>query len=345
MKSHLIVVVLLVLVVFGAHAPAFAGPGDPRLVNGMLEWPRTLTSEPFVVVRGDDGVLYYITIAAARRDSALTAGTRVVVLGLEGRTSHEITALGIGTGDSTEAALASLQGSRPAAPTAAAVVAPTAPSAAAPAAPTAPKPAAPAAVATPTPPAAAVNTVTTAPVISAPATPANGGAAAIAAPGPRAVPPTSSAPMAAPPTSNGSTAPFATPPASSVTPSAPGVTPPTNGGGPNIISAPTASPVRSAAVAPTPSRRAETIVAPGPVAMPTSATDDRRWMEISGVVESLIGRTLVIRSEEGRVAVDVSSLSVNLDRVVAPGSMVRVYGLPVELRFKAMGFVDPGPRP
>ena len=65
-------------------------------------------------------------------------------------------------------------------------------------------------------------------------------------------------------------------------------------------------------------------------------------MEISGVVESLSGRTLVIRSDEGRVAVDVSSLSVNLDRIVAPGSMVRVYGLPVELRFKAMGVVDPG---
>src|SRR5690242_21462389 len=132
MKSHLIVVVLLLLVVFGAHAPAFAGPGDPRLVNGVLEWPRTLGNEPFLVVRGDDGVLYYITIAAARRDSALAVGARVVVLGLEGRTSHEITALGIGTGESTEAALATLQGARPAsAPAAAAIVAP-------PAAPSAP---------------------------------------------------------------------------------------------------------------------------------------------------------------------------------------------------------------
>ena len=65
-------------------------------------------------------------------------------------------------------------------------------------------------------------------------------------------------------------------------------------------------------------------------------------MEISGVVESLSGRTLVIRSDEGRVAVDVSSLSVNLERIITPGSMVRVYGLPVELRFKAMGVVDPG---
>lgn len=67
-------------------------------------------------------------------------------------------------------------------------------------------------------------------------------------------------------------------------------------------------------------------------------------MEISGVVESVYGRTLLIRTEEGRVAVDVSSLSLNLDRLAAPGSTVRVYGVPVELRFKAMGFVDPGRR-
>jgi hypothetical protein len=68
-------------------------------------------------------------------------------------------------------------------------------------------------------------------------------------------------------------------------------------------------------------------------------------MEISGVVESVSGHTLIIRSDDGRVAVGISSLSLNVDRTVAPGSPVRVYGVPVELRFKAMGFVDHGPRP
>jgi hypothetical protein len=34
---------------------AIAAPGDPRLVNGVLEWPRTVTNESLVIVRGVDG--------------------------------------------------------------------------------------------------------------------------------------------------------------------------------------------------------------------------------------------------------------------------------------------------
>jgi len=79
--------------------------------------------------------------------------------------------------------------------------------------------------------------------------------------------------------------------------------------------------------------------------VPASSTDERRWTEISGVVESLVGRTLILRSDEGRVAVDLSSLSQNIDRAITPGAHVRVYGVPVEIRFKAMGFFDPGTRP
>src|SRR5438477_545704 len=189
------VVLLTVALVLVAHVVAVAGPGDPRLVNGVLEWPRTVTNEPFLVVRGDDGVLYYVGIAAARRDGPLAGGARVSVLGLEGRTANEITALGVGAGETTEAAR------RP------------------------------------------------------------------------------------------------------------------------VVEAITA-----------------------PATLPVSAGDDRRWTEISGVVESLVGRTLILRSEEGRVAVDVSSLSPSLERMVTPGTMVRVYGVPVEMRFKAMGFFDPGGR-
>ena len=72
--------------------------------------------------------------------------------------------------------------------------------------------------------------------------------------------------------------------------------------------------------------------------------DDRRWTELTGEVEAFIGRTLVLKVDGGRVTVDVSSLSGNLERMVAPGSKVKVYGVPVEMRFKAMGFIDPDAR-
>src|SRR5260370_11807706 len=85
-------ILLTVALVLVAHVVAVAGPGDPRLVNGVLEWPRTVTNEPFLVVRGDDGVLYYVGIAAARRDGPLAGGARVSVLGLEGPAAHQATA-------------------------------------------------------------------------------------------------------------------------------------------------------------------------------------------------------------------------------------------------------------
>src|SRR5437867_3716139 len=134
-----LLVLLSVVVLFATAVPAVAGPGDPRLVNGILEWPRAVSNEPFIVVRGDDGVLYYVAVGAARHDASLTAGGRVAVLGLEGRSAHEINALGIGAGESVEAALGNLQGARPS-PTVAAPPPPAAstlpaPAAAAPAAP------------------------------------------------------------------------------------------------------------------------------------------------------------------------------------------------------------------
>jgi hypothetical protein len=72
--------------------------------------------------------------------------------------------------------------------------------------------------------------------------------------------------------------------------------------------------------------------------------DDRRWTELTGEVEGFVGRTLILKVDGGRVSVDISSLSGNLERMVAPGSRVKVYGVPVELRFKAMGFIDPDAR-
>jgi hypothetical protein len=325
-------------VVLAAHAAAIAGPGDPRLVNGVIEWPRAVTNEPFLVVRGDDGVLYYVTLAAARRDATLAAGARVAVLGLEGRTSHEISALGVGVGDSVESALANLRGAHPA-PVASAPAAPGPPvngGAAAIAAPNVKAPAVPATAAAPVSPPA--------PAAVAPAAPAP--APAAAAPAAPAPAPAAAAP-AAPAPAPAAAAPSGAAPTSGLTAPAPAVTPPTPSVGPYpaVISAPTAPPALSAAVAPPPPRPLAPEVAPASAPVPATVRDDRRWTEITGVVESMSGRTLVLRSEEGRVAVDMSSLSLNLERILRPGATVRVYGVPVEMRFKAMGFVDPGGRP
>src|SRR5947208_14012985 len=109
-----LLVLLSVVVLFATAVPAVAGPGDPRLVNGILEWPRAVSNEPFIVVRGDDGVLYYVAVGAARHDASLTARGRVAVLGPEGRSCHESNAPGIGGGESVWAALRHLQGAGPA---------------------------------------------------------------------------------------------------------------------------------------------------------------------------------------------------------------------------------------
>lgn len=264
---------------------AVAGPGDPRLVNGVLEWPRAVTNEPFVIVRGDDGVLYYIGVAAARRDGAVTAGARVSVLGIEGRSAHEITAVGFGSGATPEAALAQLQGgARPPA--------------------TPPVPSAPVAVAALPAPVAPAS----APV-STPAAPVAPSPAPVAAP---------STPVMAPP------APMAAPPAPVAAAPIP------------VAPQPAVVPASTAAAAPAPPAIAATA--------PMLPVDDRRWTELTGEVETLVGRTLVLKVDGGRVIVDVSSLSANLERMVAPGSKVKVYGVPVELRFKAMGFIDPDAR-
>jgi hypothetical protein len=314
-------ILLTVALVLVAHVVAVAGPGDPRLVNGVLEWPRTVTNEPFLVVRGDDGVLYYVGIAAARRDGPLAGGARVSVLGLEGRAANEVTALGVGAGETTEAALAQLQGARPA-PAASAPVVATPPAAVPVTAPTG----------TPTPSAAPAPAA--APVATSPA-----GTGPASAPAPPATTVTPSAPREAP-------APAVAPPAPPVT--APGMTVMPGAAAPStaaLAPAPPAAAARSAAVAaPLAAKRPVVEAIAAPATLPVSAGDDRRWTEISGIVESLVGRTLVLRSEEGRVAVDVSSLSPSLERMVTPGTMVRVYGVPVEMRFKAMGFFDPGGR-
>lgn len=99
MKRSLIALTVLAL---GA-APAMAAPGDPRVVQGTLEWPASLSTEPFVVVRGEDGRLYYADISSAQRRAtgALAAGSRVSIFGVEGNRPHELAAVAFGAGEAT----------------------------------------------------------------------------------------------------------------------------------------------------------------------------------------------------------------------------------------------------
>ena len=321
---------------------AIAAPGDPRLVNGVLEWPRTVTNESFVIVRGDDGVLYYVGLAATRRDGTVTAGARVAVLGIEGRGAHEITAVGFGSGATTEAALAQLQGARsPAAAAAPAPLAPPAPVPAAPApvaAPAAPPAAAPVAApsAPPAPTVAAPITAPAAPPVTAPVSQPPAPASSQPAPSaPSATSPKPASPAPAPPAP--ATAAVAATPAPVVSP-----TPVTAAPAPVV-----AAPVPPApGVVPTAATSPKAAVAPPavPLSAPMLPVDDRRWTEVTGEIEAFVGRTVVLKVDGGRVTVDVSSLSGNLERMVAPGTKVKFYGVPVELRFKAMGFIDPDAR-
>jgi len=80
--------------------PAVAAPGDPRALRGSLEWPASLSAEPFIVVRGDDGRLYYADVSSAQRMNAGSISGRISVVGVEGNQPHEIAAVVIGAGDS-----------------------------------------------------------------------------------------------------------------------------------------------------------------------------------------------------------------------------------------------------
>jgi len=96
----------------GLAGPAVAAPGDPRLIRGALEWPPALSSgETFIVIRGDDGRVYYADVMAAQRhvQGALSAGSLISLLGLEGTQPHEIIAVALGSGDAAALSLALAQ--------------------------------------------------------------------------------------------------------------------------------------------------------------------------------------------------------------------------------------------
>ena len=81
-------------------APAMAAPGDPRAVRGSLEWPASLSAEPFIVVRGEDGRVYYADVGSAKRMSTAAIVGPISLVGIEGNQPHEIAAVVVGPGDS-----------------------------------------------------------------------------------------------------------------------------------------------------------------------------------------------------------------------------------------------------
>jgi|RhiMetdeSRZDD1v2_1073273.scaffolds.fasta_scaffold516877_1 hypothetical protein len=83
-------------------SPALAAPRDPRLIQGTLEWPPALSGgESFIVLRGDDGRVYYADVAAAQRrvQGEVGAGSQMAILGLEGARPHEVLAVVLVSGD------------------------------------------------------------------------------------------------------------------------------------------------------------------------------------------------------------------------------------------------------
>jgi hypothetical protein len=86
--------------VFLIVGSAVAAPGDPRALRGNLEWPATVSAEPIIVVRGDDGHVYYADISGARRMTAGAIAGSISLAGIEGNHPYEIAAVAVGAGDS-----------------------------------------------------------------------------------------------------------------------------------------------------------------------------------------------------------------------------------------------------
>jgi hypothetical protein len=313
-------IVVLSLAV-GFASPVYAAPGDPRLIQGVLEWPAKLTVEPFVVIRADDGKWYYSEVKSAKHLEVgpLTAGARVAVLGSESAKPHEIIAIAVGSGDATALALALMPH----------VTAPAA--AAAPAAPLAVESPsgtkAPATAAKPEPPAAP-----TPAAASAPTTGPAGATGSASAPAPT---PTPTAPVA-PGAPAGPTAPPAPSPTLATDKAA---KPPTPGA---TVPVP-ANPQLTEPSAPAPPALEKATPATGGDSEP--AAERPRWAELQGTVKVIAGNWIVVRSESGQlILVDLSTVRGGASSV-RPGASISVYGTPGDQKFQAMGILQPDNRP
>jgi len=302
--------------------PAFAAPGDPRFLQGTVEWPNALTGEPVIIVRGDDGRVYSADVAAARRHGSelVKVGGRVALLVLEGARPHDVTAIVLGAGDAVSLARALSQGGAPIAATVVTppVTAATAPTVAPPSTP--PAPAAPAPASAPPTPAAAAPTPPTAPP-----------AAAATAPTPPTAAPAPAASAATPPVAG---TPAAPPPPTGAIP----VIPPAPAPGPTVIATPPPAVVA-------PSLSPATPAAPSAPAKGNGPSGERKqWARVDGKVQSVEGALLVLKADNGSIVmVDISQLNPNVSQALRRGRVVSVYGYPLEQKFEAAGYIELDP--
>jgi len=314
MRRGIVALSVAVLVASAAHA----APGDPRLVQGVLEWPAKLTAEPFVVIRTDDGRWYYTEIKNAKRleSGLLTSGGRVAILGTEAAKPHEITAIAVGSGDAAGLALALM----PHVNTPAAAAAPAAPLAVE--SPSGTK--TPATAAKPEPPAAP-----TPAAASAPTTGLAGATGSASAPAPTPAPIAPGAP-AGPPAPTAPSPTLATDKAAK--PPTPGATVPVP-----------ANPQLTEPSAPAPPALEKPAPATGSDSEP--AAERPRWAELQGTVKVIAGNWIVVRSESGQlILVDLSTVRGGASSV-RPGAPISVYGTPGDQKFQAMGILHSDNRP
>jgi hypothetical protein len=278
-------------------------------MEGTLEWASAASGEPFIVIRGDDGRLYYVDTGSAQRSvpGALTGGTRVAILGIEGAKAHEVTALAIGTGSAAALARAVTSAKTTSSP---AVASPPA---------TAPSSPAPGVSASPVTPLPSPAPVSAPPAVGPLPLPATASAPpAVGAPPSPAPAPASALPAVTPPPSPGaaSAAPPVAPPSSPATPSALTAIGPLSGG----VSSQTAAPKADV--------------------RPADAPERQRWTEVRGIVRAVSRDILVLRVDDGQlVAVDTSELNANLADTVTPGMTVSVYGDQVDSTLRIRGLM------
>ena len=320
--------IVALMVAFGFASPAQAAPGDPRLVQGVLEWPAKLTVEPFVVIRTDDGRWYYAEVKAAKRfeSGPLSAGGRVTVLGTEAARPHEIAAIAFGSGDAAALALALMPHVN--APASAPAPAPAAQLPGSPRTESLPakvEPSATPKAEVPTPKVVAKAEPVAAVPVVAPTPAARPAPAVTTTPVAEPVPPAPVAPsVLAPPTAASTPAPAKpAPEPPAATPSAPAV--------PRVVESPTPAPPA-----------AEKSMA---VNEPEPAGDGPRWTELRGTIKVIAGNWIVVRTDKGQlVLVDLSTVRGGAASL-RPGAPIALYGTPTEQKFQAMGIVPPDNRP
>ncbi len=310
--------IVALMVVFGFASPAQAAPGDPRLVQGVLEWPAKLTVEPFVVIRTDDGRWYYAEVKAAKRfeSGPLSAGGRVTVLGTEAARPHEINAIAFGSGDAAALALALM------------------PHVNAPASAPAPAPAA--------QPPGSPRTESLPAKVELSATPK------AEVPIPKAVAkaePVATTPVVAPTPAARPAPAVTTTPVVAPVPPAPAA--------PSVLASPPAAASTQAPAKPAPEPPTAAVSTPAPPAAeksmavnePEPAGDGPRWTELRGTVKVIAGNWIVVRTDKGQlVLVDLSTVRGGAASL-RPGAAIALYGTPTEQKFQAMGIVPPDNRP